>query len=561
MRTLRQRLDQIAGKGYKAYKRLAGSYDFGDFRLTFDHIQGDPYAQPSRISVFLKPPQHGIPVDFYRDRTRQTATEDFIGRRIAAAIAGHVRGGRGTGRSGAVEIATSGQQILRRNAVLIDENGLEARLLFALPGSGRSILADEAAVMLFQELPAVIEDSLLWTGKDLEDLQRHIHSLEDQQALRRQLKERGGIAFIADGAILPRRSGIDDKPLPTAVPFAAPEQLKTTLRIPHRGRVSGMLIPAGVTLIVGGGFHGKSTLLQALERGVYDHIPEDGRELVVSDPSAVKIRAEDHRAINRVDISPFINTLPGKRSTIFFSTDNASGSTSQAANIVEALECGCSCLLIDEDTSATNFMIRDERMQQLVPDEREPITPFLHRVRELYDEHGVSSVIVTGGSGAYLAVADQVVMLHDYRLSDVTAKARAICPRSDFSHPRRPPFQQGDARAIDLQLKPLPRQREAKIQVREQRLLDYGRNRIDLSDVEQLIDSGQTETIGRMLSWCHRHEIPQDEGFVKMLADLLDDVEQKGPDFLLPWKAGHLALPRLYELAAAANRLRPKQKS
>jgi predicted ABC-class ATPase len=322
-----------------------------------------------------------------------------------------------------------------------------------------------------------------------------------------------------------------------------------------------MLIPAGVTLIVGGGFHGKSTLLQALEKGIYDHRPGDGREGVVSDPTAVKIRAEDHRAINRVDISPFINTLPGDRDTSCFSTVNASGSTSQAANIIEALECGCRCLLIDEDTSATNFMIRDEQMQQLVPDDHEPITPFLHRVRELYDRYGVSSVIVTGGSGAYLAVADHVVMLHNYRLTDVTGKARSICAPKTFDASGRAPFGQGPARPFEFPLKPLPRQREAKIQVREQRLLDYGRSRIDLSHVEQLVDAGQCEAIGRILAWCRTQRRNDEQESLKLLREVIERAEQQGLDFLMPWKTGHLALPRLYEVAAAANRLRPEPKT
>lgn len=317
-----------------------------------------------------------------------------------------------------------------------------------------------------------------------------------------------------------------------------------------------MAIPAGVTLIVGGGFHGKSTLLQALERGIYDHIPGDGRERVVTDDSAVKIRAEDHRSIHQVDISPFISTLPEERQTSCFTTENASGSTSQAANIIEALECGCRCLLIDEDTSATNFMIRDERMQQLVPDVQEPITPLLHRVRELYECEGVSSIIVTGGSGDYLAVADQVIMMNQYRAVDISEKAADVAGNVPPVKKDSVPFRLGPQRRMTFPLDPLPRQREAKILVREQRLLEYGRRRIDLSQVEQLLDAGQTEAIGRLLSWCNTHDPGQKEGFIVTLRTALKQVEENSLDMLLPWKAGHLALPRLYELAAAANRLR-----
>lgn len=558
MQKLRAILNNLSGKGYKAYKQLEGSYNFKTFSLSIDHVQGDPFAQPSRISLILKPSQHGIPADLYQCRTRQTALEDFLGRQIHQAIRTHVKGRRGTGRSGDMEIANNGQQVIKRNAVLISSTGLEARLLFALPGSGRSILADEATTMFFEELPAIVNKGLIWIDKELAEMRQHIYSVEDQTELREQLARRGAIAFVADGSILPRESGIDDHPLTSAIPFATPASLQQTLETPHRGKINGMLIPEGVTLIVGGGFHGKSTLLNALERGVYNHIPSDGRERIVTDASAVKIRAEDHRSINQVDISPFINTLPGNRDTKSFSTANASGSTSQAANIIEAMESGCRCLLIDEDTSATNFMIRDEQMQQLVPDDQEPITPLLHRVRELYEQEEVSSIIVTGGSGAYLAVADHVLMLHNYHLFDVTEQARQIAGQKNYPRRGRNRFRCSQTRRINFPLKPNPRQREAKIQVREQRLLEFGRQRIDLSQVEQLLDAGQCETIGRILAWCAKHDPDQKQGVTETLKKALAQVEEKGLDVLLPWKAGHLALPRLYELIAAANRLRNK---
>ena len=558
MEKLRTLLQHIDGRGYKAYKQLRGIYNFNTFQLTIDHVQGDPFALPSRISIQLSAEQHGIPPEFWGNRIRQTALEDFLGRAVHAAIKKNVKGRRGTGRSGEMEISINGQQILRRNALLIDSNHLEARLLFALPGSGRSILAEEAAVMFFTELPEVVDAGLIWMQHSLSGMKRHIEQAEDQEALRNQLEQLEAVAFVADGSLLPRRSGIDDQPLDDGVKFKSPPELKYEVTLPHRGSVSGMVIPKGITLIVGGGFHGKSTLLQALERGIYNHIPGDGRELVATTASAVKIRAEDHRSINQVDISPFISTLPGNRSTNSFSTDNASGSTSQAANIIEALECDCKCLLIDEDTSATNFMIRDQRMEQLIPDRQEPITPLLYRVRELYEKNGVSSIIVTGGSGDYLAVADHVIMMDNYCPVDITKKARKLAGDAPPGKIDRVPFAAEQHRQINLALDPLPHQREAKIQVREQRLLEYGRQRIDLSSVEQLLDRGQTEAIGRLLTWCHQHTPEQESGLIASLQQALLQAEQQGLDILLPWKAGHLAMSRLYELAAAANRLRKK---
>ncbi|MCF6180126.1 MAG: ABC-ATPase domain-containing protein, partial [Geopsychrobacter sp.] len=414
MHRLQGILDRIEGQGFKSYKQLAGRYRFDDFTLSIDHVQGDPFAQPSRISVRLNSAQHGLSADLWSTRTRQTAVEDFLARALTQGIARYVKGRRGTGKSGQIIIVTSGQRILRRNALLIEGTEIEARLLLALPADGRSVRIADAREMLFVELPRLVAAGLVYLERDLSSLMRQIEQLEDQQFMRNWLAEVGAVAFVGDGSLLPRASGVDDRPLAAGVTFKAPESMGCRVRLPHAGEMSGLLIPEGVTLIVGGGFHGKSTLLQALERGVYDHLPGDGRELVVTTEAAVKIRAEDHRAIREVNISPFIGTLPGNRSTVTFSTENASGSTSQAANIIEALECGADCLLIDEDTSATNFMIRDRRMQQLVSAEQEPIIPLLYRVRELYEKRGVSSIIVTGGSGDYLSVADRVIMMDNY---------------------------------------------------------------------------------------------------------------------------------------------------
>jgi len=556
MERLRSLLKSIDGRGYKSYKQLEGSYDFQSFWLTIDHVQGDPFALPSRISIQVLPDRHGLSSRLSDSRARKTALEDFLAREIHRAIGGLVKGSRGTGLSGDMAISCNGQKVLRRNAVIISAETIEARLLFALPAAGRTILAHEAMAMFFTELPDVVRQGLFWRDRNQDDITHHVDLAADQEFLRQQLAVRGAVAFLADGAVLPRASGVDDLPLPQAVPFKSPPELAATIHLPHAGPTPGMLLPAGITVIVGGGFHGKSTLLQALEQGIYNHRPEDGRELVITDAAAVKIRAEDHRSIHQTDISPFIGTLPGNIPTTAFSTENASGSTSQAANIIEALECGCNCLLIDEDTAATNFMLRDELMQKLVPAGQEPITPLLFRIRELYEKHGVSSVIVTGGCGDYLGIADRVLMMDSYRLRDVSRRARSLAPKTPLASPSAPPFGSPAVRRINLATTPRERQNRVKIQVREPRILEYGRRRIDLTLVEQLVDRGQTEAIGYLLAWCRQHYPEQSAGLVAALKQALRQVDQQGLDQILPWKAGHLAMPRLYELAAAANRLR-----
>ncbi|HEC17595.1 MAG TPA: ATPase [Sedimenticola sp.] len=560
MRDLQALLARIDGKGYKAYKALEGEYGFGDYRLSIDHVQGDPFADPSRIRVMVPADRAGFPRRLFDTPVRRIALEDYLGRAVAAAIKRHVKGRRGSGKSGQVVIATSGQQVLRRNALLVGEQGdIEARLQLALPASGRSILGRQAGAMLFRELPAVVNAALYHGRLDAGALERHVDSVEDQDFLRRWLAGQGLVAFIADGAVLPRLSGVDDRPMQRqAIPFRAPASLAREVILPHAGAVRGMGIPAGVSLIVGGGFHGKSTLLNALERGVYNHIPGDGRERVVSLGSAVKIRAEDGRAINGVNISPFIDNLPFGRDTRAFSTENASGSTSQAANIIEALECGARLLLIDEDTSATNFMIRDRRMQALISKEKEPITPLSHRIRELYDSHGVSTVVVMGGSGDYFSEADTVIAMDAYRPREVTteAKALAIPLNKEQAGPPVPlplrPSRRGPGPA---RLSPY-RNHRLKIQALGVDKLIYGNQEIDLSGVEQLLDRGQCLAIGYLIHYYAGHYAAGDCGLVEGMRRTLEEVEKGGLDMLLPFIHGDLAMPRLYEVVAAVNRMR-----
>jgi len=565
MEKLRAQLHALDGKGYKAYKAIAGRYSFADFELGIDHVQGDPFAMPSRISLRLDAAVAGFPESLWNrppgSAVRRVALEDFLGRALRAAIGKHVRGRRGSGCSGEIAVSTSGQQVLIRNAVLVATDHIEARLTIGLPANGRRAAGLEAITMFFDELCAVVDAALRYRNIDQQACQRHLDSVEDQQALRHWLDEQGLVAFVADGAVLPRASGVDDRPMSKgALPFTAPDSLARTVTLPNAGELRGMGIPRGITLIVGGGFHGKSTLLHALERGVYDHIPGDGRERVVTVDDAVKVRAEDGRAISNVNISPFIDHLPFGRDTVRFSTENASGSTSQAANIIEALECGTRLLLIDEDTSATNFMIRDQRMQALVAPDKEPITPLVRRVRYLYQRHGVSSVIVMGGSGDYFDVADTVIMLDAYEPRDVTAEARALARPAPAAEPGIAFLQATTRCPLANALSPARGNRPLKIDTRDHNSLLYGSHYIDLAQVEQLIDIGQARSIGLMIHYFAQHYV-QDESqrcdnLIDGLRKTLRDAQRYGLDHFSEYKVGNLAMPRLHELAAAVNRIR-----
>ena len=554
-------LNGIDGQGYKAYKGLRGTWAFPDFTLLVDHVQGDPFAAPSRVRVILPKETAALEVNVLGSRSRRLGVASMLAKRFGQAAQGTmVR--RGSGKSGVIEIATPGQEVLAQTAVIVGDDGtVEARFRIGLPAHGRRAAGREATELITADVPAVVNRSLRAESVGHKDILRHALTNEDADALRAELDTHGWVAFVADGAYLARKSGVDDEPLlgDAAVPFATPAGLTAKVELPNAGTIRGMAIPCGVTLIVGGGYHGKSTLLRAIERGVYNHCYGDGRESVVTDPTAVKIRAEDGRSVAGVDISSFIGTLPQGQETRTFSTPNASGSTSQAAGIVEALEAGATTLLIDEDTAATNFMIRDRRMQALVPKEGEPITPLVDRVRSLWETRGTSCVIVLGGSGDYLDVADTVVAMKNFRPFDVTDDARRVAAELPTGREREAP---GPIEAFQARLPnpasvdPSTAKREAEIKVFKGRSLLFGRETIDLSAITQLVSYAQTLTIGRGLFMARTRFMDGRRSVSEILNLVTQVIEEKGLDELDDRRVGDLAQFRPLELAAALNRLR-----
>lgn len=556
--SLRQRLVALDGKGYKAYKALRGSYQFSQFELRIDYVQGDPFASPSRLRVLVPQEQAQFPADLWETPGRAIALADFLTRQFHQK-ARQIASGQGSGKSGQIAIATPSQAILPRTAAKVDAATIEVRFYVGLPGFGRRIAGLQAAELLCDSLPELIQHCLFYGSLNAQAVQRHCNTAEDADSLRRQLAERDLVAFVADGAILPRRSGVDDRPLADGLPFDSPPSLRVSLSCPHAGTVTGMGIPAGITLIVGGGYHGKSTLLRAIQAGVYNHVPDDGREQVVADAEAVKIRAEDGRSIAGVDISPFINHLPQGKSTQNFSTPNASGSTSQAASIIEAIEASTNLLLVDEDTSATNFMIRDRRMQALIAKTQEPITPFIDKIRQIYQELGISTILVMGGSGDYFDVADCVIAMESYRPQEVTTQAKAIA--AQYATHRTPEggdrFGQLQPRQIQPDsIDPSRGRRDVSLKVRGLDRLSLGREDIDLSAVEQLAETSQLEAIAAAIVYAQHHyingQLPLQEALVRVMAD----IEQFGLDCLDDRLRGDFAWFRAQELAAAINRLR-----
>jgi predicted ABC-class ATPase len=546
MQSLSSTLDRIDRKGYGAYKDLSGPHDFDSFTLFVDRVQRDPFAPPSLIRIRTR--ENTFDRALFETPVRRIAFEDFLTRSVETAIRRVVRGNRGSGGSGRVEIQRTSQVVLPRTSMVVASDYVEARMAVGLPARGRSVDARAAKTVLLEELPEVVRRGLVLApqgGVDREKARLHVEVVEDADHLRGRLPELGLVAFVADGAVLPRESGASDRPLGDgAVSFESPGEYRVEVDLPNQGSVSGMGIPEGVTLVAGGGFHGKSTLLSALSWGVYDHVPGDGREFVVARDDAVKIRAEDGRSVSGVDISAMIGDLPGGRSTEDFSTPNASGSTSQAANIAEAIEAGTSLLLVDEDTSATNFMIRDERMRELV--RSEPISPFIDLVRPLHRTLGV-----------YLDVADRVILLEDYRPSDATPRARKVTEM----FPPRAPLTPGEVRsprkrALDPSAINLRRGKRQTSRGKGLHTIELGRERVDLSYLEQLAEAGQTEAVARIIgAWVGAGEV---RDVRDLLTQALASVAENGLETLGGFRGhpGQMSLPRTQELAAAINRIR-----
>ncbi|HHF98866.1 MAG TPA: ATPase [Candidatus Aerophobetes bacterium] len=552
-------LKKIEGKGYRAYKQIEGAYEFPEFCLYIDHVQQDPYAPPSRVRVRVKQRNAKIPPRLFKNRIRKIALEDYLTRCFAKNIHQVAKGKRGSGKSGKITILPCSQKVLERTCMKVNEEFVEVRFFVGLPARGRKILGKEAEEMFFKEVPLIVKNSLFHEKISCKELERHIYTVEDAQYIRDHLKERGLVAFVGNNSHLPRASGVDERPLLSekVIPFTSPPSLEVTFNLPNSGTIKGMGIPQGITLIVGGGYHGKSTLLNALAAGCYNHIPGDGREWVVTVEDAVKIRAEDGRFISNVDISPFINHLPFGEDTTSFSTKNASGSTSQAANIIEALEAGTSLLLIDEDTSATNFMIRDERMQELVVKEKEPITPLIDKIKLLYRDLKVSTILVMGGSGDYFDVADTVIMLDSYRVFDVSEKARTIAKKHRTS--RR--FEGGESFGKVKERFPLKesfnpyKAGKVNIKTRGKEKLIFGKEVIDLSCVEQIVEEAQVKSIGDIIYYMAKNIFNENISLRKSL-DIVEEKIKKGEiDTLFRIKSGEYALPRRQEIAASINRL------
>ena len=572
---LRQQLRSINRKSYPAYKGLKGLYHFGNYILSIDHVQGDPFASPSHVSIQISHRDAGFPDGYYKDTLTGTTLCDYLTRQFEKQVSQYSFRAKGSGKSGLLTVSHCGQEVLSRTACEITEKGITARFFVGFPANGRTINATELEKILFDFLPVCIQKSFFYSSLNAKELQNYIELAEDQEFIRQMLPAKNLCAFIADGSILPRESGISSRPMKASVPFTSPDSLRISMELPHKGKITGMGIPKGITLIVGGGYHGKSTLLNALELGVYNHIPGDGREYVITDATAVKLRSEDGRFIKDVDISMFINDLPNKKDTRCFSTLDASGSTSQAAGIVESIEAGSHLFLLDEDTSATNFMVRDAFMQQVIQREKEPITPFLERAENLYKKAGISTILVAGSSGAFFHIADTIIQMDNYVPKNITASVKKLCSQyplpavsvTDFQLPHSHRIMSRPAESSNRLRHNSRGNHSDSGAAKPERLktrisgtdgFSLGRQEIDLRYTEQLIDAEQTAALGLLLKYAVEHLADGRRTLPEIVQFLWKNLSLHGLSFFTENQkisCGY-AIPRIQEIYACLNRYR-----
>ena len=551
---LKRELEKIDGRGYKTYKTLEGQYSFEDYILSIDHVQGDPFASPSRIRVIVNS-NNNFPKNLFDEKYKKITICDFLTRLFSKNIYKYGEKVFGSGKSGLIEISKCSQQVIERTSIIINNEKIEARFYVGFPARGRSVLSKELEKILFNIIPNIVKNTLIYNNINIKALNDKLKLLEDQEFIRRQLKDKKLIAFIANNSILPRESGISQKPLKDGKKFISPKELEVEFNTPNRGLIKGMGIPEGITLIVGGGYHGKSTLLKALELGVYNHIEGDGREFVITDNTALKVRAEDGRAITKTDISLFINNLPNGKDTKKFYTENASGSTSQAANIIEGIESGTKLFLIDEDTSATNFMIRDSVMQQLVSKDKEPITPFIDVARSLYKQKGISTILVAGSSGDFFDIADLVIQMDNYEPYEVTKKAKALS--RGITNVNENLKVDIDFNRVILKGTIESSPKGVKVKTLGKDGISINKENIDLRAVEQIVDNEQLNTIGAIMKYAENKLM----GKNLTLAQIADNITEELKNNLIGIENikggyGSFAIVRKQEIMCAYNRYR-----
>ncbi|MEA2067995.1 MAG: ABC-ATPase domain-containing protein [Verrucomicrobiota bacterium] len=559
-------LTELDGQPFSEYQQVVGDFDFTRYVIKCAAIDFESEeADTPTFSIRVPQTIAEIPEYLFDSPVRRTAMEDLLLRSLATnidKIANYDHNGIARRHIG---MSTPNQKILPRNALLLTKEYIEVRVQISLPVQpmvidGERLLSidgEMAQQIFFEDLPEVVSNSLLYCNIDAADADAHVNNMEDADRLRQYLSASGQVAFVAEGALVTRISGSDFPDYERLSPVEVDSALIEEVEVPHSGAVRGIGIPNGLTLVLGESNSGRVDLMDAIAQGIYNHVPGDGREHVVTVADAVNIRSEMGRSIQKVDISAFAKELPDGGDPASYSVQSAGSFTSQAASTVEALEAGARVLLFDEHSSSSTFLSSDTRVSSLLgASSRNTLAA---RARQMVDELGIS-LVVAGSSliAEFIPIADKVLKVENFCVSDITEEAKAleiVASTVADSSVNLSSMLSRSRWVMPSSIDPSIGREDLVIQTDDQDYLQFGRALIDLDAIRQIADADQARTIGFVLYYAKLRYM--DEGYpLREILDLVDrDLSNEGLNALSRDLRGDLARPRRYEVAAALNRL------
>ncbi|MDF7807841.1 ABC-ATPase domain-containing protein [Pontiellaceae bacterium B12219] len=559
-------LAELDGQPFSGYQKLIGDFDFSRYviKCAAINLEDEDAAHPV-FSIRVPQTISEIPEYLFDTPVRRTAMEDLLLRRISDCISRIANYDQNGIARRHIQVSSPNQKILPRNALLLTKEYIEVRIEITLPFQtiivdGEplvSIDGEMAQQIFFEDLPEIVSNSLLYCNIDIAEADEHVNNMEDADRLRQYLGASGQVAFVAEGALVTRLTGSDLPDYERMSPVEAADELLDEVEVPHSGAVRGFGIPNGLTLILGESNSGRVDLMDAIAQGIYNHVPGDGREHVVTVADAVSIRAEVGRSIQQVDISAFASELLDGGNAASYSTKSAGSFTSQAASTVEALEAGARVLLYDEHSSSSTFLSSDTRVASLLG--KSSRNTLAARARQMVDELGIS-MVVAGSSlvAEFIPIADKILKIENFCISDITEEAKAlniVAPAPVNDTVNLSTMLSRSRWVMPSSIDPSIGREDLVIETDEVDFLQFGRSLVDLDAVRQIADADQARAIGFVLYYAKLRYM--DEGYpMREILDLVDrDLSNEGLNALVRDIRGDLARPRRYEVAAAINRL------
>jgi predicted ABC-class ATPase len=553
-------LAEIDGKPFSEYERLIGDFDFARYVIKCSKIE---MARDGENPVFnIRVPQSiaELPGHLYDSPVRRTALEDYLTRNLCAVTGRIARFNESGWARRNIIIAEPGQKILPRTSVAVTKEYIDARIRIALPYkvyvSGERLVDGEMArKVFFEDLPEIVSSSIFCCNLDLGAAEEFVNGMEDADRVRQTLATLGLVGFVGEGSLLAREQGSDEPDLSHIAPFEVADDARTEIDVPNAGKIAGLGIPAGLTVVLGDAANGRKDFMSALAAGVFNHIPGDGRETVITVSDAVQVAVDRDRVVQEVNITPFL-TESENGNPASYSTRSADSFISQAAATIEALEVGARVLIVDENTSASAFLTTDARVAGLLG--ATPRASLAQRARQMVDELGISLVI--GGENLvaeYIPIADTVLKVEDFQVTNITEEAKAL---NLALPPEAPVVNLAPMLARSRWIMPSSidaavGSKDVVISALDLNAIQFGRSVIELDSVPQIADESQTLTIGLLLYYAKLRYMQEGYPLREML-DMIDrDLSSEGLGTISRDLRGDLARPRRYELAAALNRL------